>query len=83
MVVPQQMLVEMGDQTAWEIHDALLLCTGSDSENATKLKTCDEYPPAFLSNGHRSCTRSIYRREGQSVQRIGLQMFQSLAVKPT
>ena len=36
MIVPQEMLVEVRDQTAWEVHDALLLCTRSKFESATK-----------------------------------------------
>ncbi len=41
MIVPQKMLVEVGDQTAWEVHDALLFCSRSGSEDTTKLEVCD------------------------------------------
>ena len=49
MVVPQEMLVEMGDQTAWEVHDALLLCPRSDFEGSAKTRLDNEGPPASLS----------------------------------
>lgn len=49
MIVPLEMLVEVGDQTPWEVHDALLFCSGSDIEGTTKLEVCDPDPPACLS----------------------------------
>lgn len=49
MIVPLKMLVEVGDQTPWEVHDALLLCSGSDLEGTRKLKVYDPDPPASLS----------------------------------
>lgn len=49
MIVPQEMLVEVGDETAWEVHDAFLLCTESASEGARKLRVCDGGPAASLS----------------------------------
>ena len=48
MIVPQEMLVEVGDQTAWEVHDAFFLYTESASDGARKLRICDGGPPAFL-----------------------------------
>ena len=36
MGVPYEMLVEVGDQTSWEVHDALVSSWGSVSERVTK-----------------------------------------------
>ena len=49
MVVPQEMLVEMGNQTAWKVHNALLLGPSSGFEGSAKTGLCIEGPPASLS----------------------------------
>ena len=38
MGVPYEMLVEVGDQTSWEVHDALFSSLGSGSQRVTKLE---------------------------------------------
>lgn len=75
MIVPLEMLVEVGDQIAWEVHDALLFRTGSGSEGATKLEIYDEDPPASLSifpqrsqkNAQEACTGRRGTRHGEMV----------------
>ena len=51
MIISQEMLVEMGDQSTREVHDAPLSCAGSGSGGAPNF--CNEDPPASLS----ICTR--------------------------
>ena len=41
MGVPYEMLVEVGDQTSGEVHDALLSNCGSGSHRVTKLEFRD------------------------------------------
>ena len=46
--VPYEMLVEVGNQTSWEVHDAMLSNCGSGSHRATKLEFRDRYLQASL-----------------------------------
>ena len=77
------MLVEVGDQTAWEVHDALLLCTESDFEGTTRLKAFNKDPPAFLSlfhDGH----RNLHKKHVPAEWTLGMEhWFAILAIKST
>ena len=85
MIVPQKMLVEVRDQTAWEVHDALLFCSRSGFEDTTKLEVCDGGLPASLSmlsqqsekRAEEACTATRGTRHGKSGSTI-----QVLAVRP-
>ena len=65
MVSPEKMLVEVGDQAAWKVHDALLLCTESDFQGVTKLamevrQHLCQIPPKITDN----CVRIMYLLAG-------------------
>ena len=67
MVSSEKMLVEVGDQAAWKVHDALLLCTEFDIQGVTKLamevrQHLCQIPPTITDN----CVRIMYLQEGPS-----------------
>ena len=74
MVSPEKMLVEVGDQAAWKVHDALLLCTESGFQGVTKLATevrqhvC-QISPTIADN----CIRVMYLQESPPSWRNVLQ----------
>ena len=86
MIVPQKMLVEVGDQTAWEVHDALLLCSRSGFQDAMKLEVCDGGLPALLSMfskkskkmAEEACTATRGTRHGKQGGTIQILAFRPM-----
>ena len=66
MGVPYEVLVEVGDQTSWEVHDALFSTCGSGPHRMTKLKSRDRGLQASLSTLTK-WSRSIGYEAGTSV----------------
>ena len=58
VVVPHKMLVEVGDQTTWKVHDALLSSNELDSDGTMKRKCRTEVYKHFLLYGHTTVEES-------------------------
>ena len=78
MVSPEKMLVEEGDQAAWKVHDALLLCTESGFQGVMKLATEVRQHLCLVSpTVTDNCIRIMYLQEGPSSWRNVLHKFKS------
>lgn len=77
MVVSKEMLVEVGDQTAWEVHDAVLLVNGVWFSRRNEAGNLQRRSSSIffqnLHNIHRELRKKHVPAEGQSARRIDLQ----------